>query len=171
MMNNLTPHSYENRISYHQQVELYDIGHALKQAGLPDKFIVEAVRTASEFEGIADLLTLWREEVSSHERDEIIADLQKLIDDCMQQDKVDLPSIKFNDLEAISHDVRAFKDNLLMIVNEKGGIVRLAEATGIPQPSLSRFFNSNAIPRRATLLKIAKALKLDAVQIAMPWSY
>lgn len=171
IMNNLQSHTYENKISYHQQVELYDIAHELKQAGLPEKFIVEAVRTASEFEGVADLLNLWREESNIQERDEIIADLQRLIEDCMQPGRVELPYVKFNDLETISHDIRAFKDTLLMVVNDKGGITKLAEATGIPQPSLSRFFNSNTVPRRTTLLKIAKALKLDAIQISMPWSY
>lgn len=48
---------------------------------------------------------------------------------------------------------------------EQGGISKLAELTGIPQPSLSRFFNSNAMPRKATVLKIAKALNLDEIKI------
>ena len=75
-----------------------------------------------------------------------------------------------NDLDAIAKDIRAFKDGLLHIVDQQGGVSHLAELTGIPQPSLSRFFNSNAMPRRTTLLKIAKALELDAVEINTPWA-
>jgi hypothetical protein len=39
-----------------------------------------------------------------------------------------------------------------------------SKITGIPQPSLSRFFNSNAMPRRQTLIKIASAMKVDAIK-------
>lgn len=70
-----------------------------------------------------------------------------------------------NDLDAIADDIRAFKDGLLIIVNKAGGVSRLAELMGIPQSSLSRFFNSNTMPRRMTLLKIAKALKLGSVEV------
>jgi len=62
-----------------------------------------------------------------------------------------------------------FKDSLLQIVEERGGITQLAEKTGIPQPSLSRFFNSSSMPHRVTLLKIAKALNLDAIPVSTPW--
>jgi DNA-binding phage protein len=57
-----------------------------------------------------------------------------------------------------------------MGVTKHGGISKLSDLTGIPQPSLSRFFNSSSMPRRTTLLKIAKALKLDAVKTATEWS-
>ena len=52
---------------------------------------------------------------------------------------------------------------------EQGGISKLADLTGIPQPSLSRFFNSNAMPRRDTVLKIAKALNIDQIKIDAFW--
>lgn len=52
----------------------------------------------------------------------------------------------------------------------RGGISKLAELTGIPQPSLSRFFSSNAMPRRSTLLKIAKALNLEGIKVDIMWS-
>ena len=100
----------------------------------------------------------------------IVADLQDMIDDCAQRDLQEAPYVKFNDLPTIAAQIRAFKDRLRMIVEERGGVTKLAEATGIPQPSLSRFFNSTSRPRRSTLLKIAKALELDANQIATEWS-
>ncbi|NJL26013.1 MAG: helix-turn-helix transcriptional regulator [Calothrix sp. SM1_5_4] len=57
-----------------------------------------------------------------------------------------------------------------MIVDKNGGIKKLAELTGIPQPSLSRFFGGATMPRRATLLKIARALNLSQIEIATEWS-
>lgn len=160
----------EYHLTPHQQVGLFEIAHQMKEAHLPDEFIASAIRTALEFEGVADLVYLWANETDDQERNEIIADIQELIDDCHQLEKEEFAYIKFNDLEAIAKDIRAFKDSLLAIVTEQGGITRLAELTHIPQPSLSRFFNSNAMPHRITLLKIAKALNLDAVKIATQWA-
>ena len=59
--------------------------------------------------------------------------------------------------------------NNRFIVDTKGGISKLSELTGIPQPSLSRFFYSASMPKRITLLKIAKALNLSQVEIATEW--
>lgn len=78
--------------------------------------------------------------------------------------------IKFNDLDGIGAHVRAFKDSLLEAVNAQGGVTQLAKRAGIPQPSLSRFFNSNAMPQRSTLLKIARALDLAALPVNLDWS-
>jgi len=151
-------------------VELFEIAHQMKVASLPNHFIADAVKTALKHEGVADLLKLWRDENDQNERDEIVADIQELIDDCQRKNKAEFFHVKMNDLDAISKDIRAFKDSLLDVVTQKGGISHLAELTGIPQPSLSRFFNSNAMPRRTTLLKIARALKLDSVEINTPWA-
>jgi len=152
------------------QVELFEIGAQMKQARLPEEFIVNAVRTAIEFEGVYDLVKMWADETEESDRDEIVADIQDMIDDCSQQDKLEGAYVKFNDLDTIKKDIRAFKDGLLQIVAQHGGLKKLSELTKIPQPSLSRFFNSSAMPRRSTLMKIAKALKLDAIKIATEWS-
>jgi DNA-binding phage protein len=98
------------------------------------------------------------------------SDIQELIDDCGQQEKIGDVYMRFDDLEGIAKNIRAFKDNLRALVDKNGGLKPLSEATGIPQPSLSRFFNSAARPRRTTLHKIAKALKLSQVQIATKWA-
>jgi len=167
-MNNALPH--KAYISADLQVRLFAIASELGAAALPEEFIASATRTALEYEGIADLLVIWSEENDLKERKEIIADIQELLDDCFQQGKFEYPYVKFNDLEKISEDIRAFKDSLLTIVNEKSSINELSKLTGIPQPSLSRFFSTTAMPRRSTLLKIAKALKLDSVKIATRWN-
>lgn len=166
-MKALNNHKYY--LSAGQQVKLFEIAHKMKLAKLSDEFIAGTIRTALEFEGVADLVQFWSEEEDLKEKEEIIADIQDLINDCSQTGREEFTYIKFNDLETIAMDIRIFKDRLLETVGEHGGLKRLSELTKIPQPSLSRFFNSNSMPHRGTLLKIAKALGLDALKIAIPW--
>lgn len=152
------------------KVEIVEIGHQMNKAGLPKEFIAAAVSTAFEFEGVYDLLKMWADESDENEKSETIADIQEMIDDCSQQEKVEGVYVRFDDLDAIAANVRAFKDNLRLIVDQNGGIKKLSELTGYPQPSLSRFFNSASMPRRSMLNKIARALKLSQIQIATEWS-
>lgn len=152
------------------KVELFEIAHQMKSAKFSDEFIADAIETALKYDGVSDLLLLWRDETDPNEKKEIIADIQDLIDDAKQNSLKILSTIKMNDLDTISRDIRAFKDSLLEVVNQHGGITKLAKLTGIPQPSLSRFFNSNAMPRRTTLLKIANALNLKSIDINKTWS-
>lgn len=157
-------------ISPHVKVEIIEIGHEMNQSGLPAEFIGLAVSTAFEFEGVYDLLKIWFEETDPVERDEIVADIQELFEDCQQLNKIEGVSIRFDDLSAIAKNIREFKDHLRLIVDQNGGIKNLSTLTGIPQPSLSRFFNSVTLPRRSTLHKIARALHLSQIQIATEWS-
>ncbi len=147
------------------EMEIIEIGHEMKVAGLPSAFITSAVKTAFEFEGVYDLLKIWQEEKDPKEKEMTIADIQEMIDECSQKDLEEGVYISFDDLEQISQDVRKFKDSLRMVVDQEGGMNKLSELTGIPQPSLSRFFSSSSIPRRLTLNKIANALGLSQVQI------
>lgn len=152
------------------KVEIVEIGHRMNKAGLPKEFIAAAVSTAFEFEGVYDLLRMWADEDDADQRNEIVADVQELIDDCSQHEKIEGVYVRFDDLERIALDIRGFKDSLRAIVDQNGGIKKLSETTGYPQPSLSRFFNSASMPRRSMLNKIARALKLNQVQIATEWS-
>ena len=153
-----------------RNIEPIEIGHKMHLAGLPNEFVVSAVRVAFEFEGVCDLMKLWSEESDQKEKNEIVADIQDMIDECSQKEKIEGTYIRFDDLTEIAKNIRSFKDQLRLIVDKNGGIKALATLTGIPQPSLSRFFSSNTMPRRVTLLKIARALKLSQVQIATQWS-
>lgn len=153
-----------------RHLELYGIAVAMGQAGLPEEFIAAAVETAFEYEGVYDLMVMWRDEDDPTERGEIVADLQDLVDDVRQTVGERRPYIRFDDLEAIASNIRVFKDSLRLLVDERGGITELSRLTGMPQPSLSRFFNSASMPRRSTLLKIARALDLSEVEIATPWT-
>ncbi len=152
-----------------QDLSLFDIAHQMQEANLPAKFISDAIKTALNYEGVADLIFMWAEENEPQEQSEIVADIQELIDDCKKTSVEEYRYIKFSDLDSVKNNIREFKDQLLRIVDANGGISHLAELTSIPQPSLSRFFNSNSMPRRQTLFKIADALKLDAVQVSTPW--
>lgn len=154
----------------HKNVELYEIGHQMHRVGLSDEFISNAVQTATQFEGVYDLMKMWSEEPDEEEKSDIIADIQDMIDECSQKEKIEGVYVRFDDLEMIARNIRIFKDHLRLIVEKKGGIKDLAKLTGIPQPSLSRFFNSNTMPRRVTLLKIARALDLSEVHIATEWA-
>ena len=113
---------------------------------------------------------MWNDESEQAERDEIIADIQELVEDFAQKDLVEGAYVRFDDLESISKDIRSFKDSLRAIVDKHGGLTQLAQQIDVPQPSLSRFFNSTSMPRRNTLNKIAKALGLSQVQISTEWS-
>ncbi len=160
----------QSQISAHDKVSLFHIAIEMRSQNLSEEFVANAVQTALEFEGVADLIIMWGDEADPEERDEIIADIQDLIIDCKQIGTSELPYVNFNDVDTVAKDIRSFKDSLLQIVAERGGITKLAEKTGIPQPSLSRFFNSNSMPHRSTLLKIAKALDLDAIPVSTQWA-
>ena len=159
-----------NALNSDIQVEIIEIGHEMNQARLPKEFIAQAVQTAFEFEGVYDLLKMWSTETDHSERDATVADIQDMIDDCSQPEKIDGTYVRFDDLDSIAKNIRIFKDNLRMLIDQNGGIGNLAMKTGIPQPSLSRLFGTASMPRRTTLLKIAKALNLSQVQIATQWS-
>ena len=151
------------------RIAIIEIAHQMIQAGLPKTFIAVAAETAFKFEGVYNLMQMWRDESEQEEQDEIVADLQDLIDDCKQPAKVEGAHIRFDDLDSIAKNIRKFKDHLRIIVDKNGGITKLAALTEIPQPSLSRFFNSASMPRRAMLNKIARALNLSQVQMDMEW--
>jgi DNA-binding phage protein len=159
------------KTSAEQQLKVYEIATAMKVAKLSAKFITDSVKLAFEYEGAHDLMVLWSEADDQKEKDEITADLQDEIDTHQELPKkpTKKPYIKFDDLDAIAKNIEGFKKNLRRVVDRHGGIVELAKKTGIPQPSLSRFFNSQSMPRRTTLYKIADALGLSENEIITDW--
>jgi len=158
-----------SKVSPEAKADLIRVSSAMLTDGLPADFVTSALEIAFRYEGACGLMMLWQEESESEERDEIIADLQEMIDDCSQDGHSIGTYVNFEDLDTIAKDVRTFKDSLRLIVDERGGLTKLSEMTGIPQPSLSRMFNSASMPQRVTLLKIARALDLSEVQIATKW--
>lgn len=157
--------------SNEQKVKVYEVATQMKAMGLSANFISACVEQALEYEGTHDLMILWAEADSEIERNEIVADLQDEIDQRQEAPKkpVKKPYVKFDDLEEIAKDIVKYKNALRKIVDRHGGIAKLAEKSGLPQPSLSRFFNSASMPRRATLYKIAEALNLNEKEIVNEW--
>ena len=155
-----------------EKVRVYQIAAMMKSEGLEDEFIVNLVQFASEYEGAYHLMELWVSEEIEAEKDLIIADLQDEIEDLMAAPKnpIKKPYIKFDDLEAITKDIIGFKQHLKTLVDNWGGVNKLARVTGIPQPSISRFFHSANMPRRTTLYKIANALGLSEKEMITDWA-
>ena len=144
----------------------------MRKMGLPEEFLRSLMRTVSDFEGIEDLMNLWMNEDDPQDRDEVIADLRESLEDIEEAPNSPRvrPYLPFDNLEEIRKDIEEFKKALRTEVEKRGGISELARRTGIPQPSLSRFFASASMPRRTTLYKIAEALNLPETSIASKWT-
>lgn len=154
-----------------QKVRLFEIAAAMAATELAKSFIAAAVALASDSEGIYDLMELWADEPDAGSRDEIVADIQDAVDEDVEQPRrvSERPKVRYMSLDDIAKKIVAFKAELRSKVDKWGGVSRLAEATGMPQPSLSRFFHSASMPRRTTLYKIAKALELADEEIVCDW--
>ncbi|MEB3196521.1 MAG: hypothetical protein VKP62_04890 [Candidatus Sericytochromatia bacterium] len=149
--------------------ELVPICNEMLAAGLPKRFAITAMAKAVRYEGLRHLLQMWREETDSSLRDDIVADLAELLEDLETDGIVERPSLRHRDVDSLITDVRAFKDALRCVVDRCGGISWLAERSRIPQPSLSRFFNSTALPQRGTLLKLREALTPEGTALIEGW--
>jgi hypothetical protein len=66
---------------------LFHIATEMRSQNLSKEFIVSAVQTALEFEGVADLMIMWGDETDPKERAEIVADIQDLIVDCNHKEQ------------------------------------------------------------------------------------
>jgi len=155
-----------------QKIEVYKIAVLMNEAGLSSAFISDAVEVAREYEGAFELMKLWVEEKSQRERDEIIADLQDEIDRLKEapQQPFRAPRINFDELDRNAEQVLKFKLELRQLVDRWGGIAQLARETGMPQPSLSRFFKSASFPRNTTIYRIVHALMPKDATSSLNWS-
>jgi DNA-binding phage protein len=141
-------------------LDIFGIAMRLRAANLSPAFVANVALMALEYEGTYDLMVLWDRCEDPVHRDEILADLQDEIDGYIEAptQRVNATKINFRDLDKHVEDVLEFKRQLRGLVDDWGGISKLAEATGIPQPSLSRFFKTASLPRRTTLCRIRDAL-------------
>lgn len=155
-----------------QKVNLYKIAVLMEQDGLSNKFIADAVELAAYYEGVYDLFELWANESDVEFKNDIVAQIQSELDEYEEQPKkpTKKPYIRYTDLDLIAKDVAGFKAHLKTVVDQWGGVTKLSKTTGIPQPSLSRFFSSSSMPRRTTLYKIAEALNLSEKEIITDWA-
>ena len=155
-----------------KDLHVLDILNEMRRLGLESTFICSLMKNCQQYEGIRDLMGMWFEETNPKERDKITADLQESLHDIedLPQKPEERPYLRFDDLDEVRRDVLEFKKQLREEVDRHGGISELARKTGIPQPSLSRFFKSSSMPRRTTLYKIAKALNLPESTVGFKWA-
>lgn len=153
-------------------LRVLDILNEMRKMGLGNAFIRSLMENYQRYEGVQDLMEMWLEENDPAERTLIIEDIQEILEDISDAPKTpeERPYMNYNDLLAIKSDIIEFKLKLREEVDRQGGISELARRTGIPQPSLSRFFSSSSMPRRTTLYKIAKALNLSESAIGFKWT-
>ena len=147
-----------------KMMDAAEIAGQMREARLPDIFCAELIRLAPVYNSIYRMMSFWVD-ADKKEREEIVADLQEMIDDSKQRFE-ERPSLKQRDVHKVIHTIREFKDRLTILINERGGVTAVAKKVGMPQSSLSRLLNSASMPRRITLLKIAKALDLSESDIA-----
>lgn len=153
-------------------LHVLDVLNEMRHSGIEGAFIIQLMENCLHFDGLRDLMELWFEETDLEEREKIIADLQDSLDEIANAPlkPEEKPSLAFDSLDKIKSDVVEFKQFLREEIDRQGGISELARKTGIPQPSLSRFLSSAAMPRRTTLYKIAKALNLPESAVGFKWS-
>jgi len=119
-----------------------DILNKMRRVGLESAFICQLMEFCQRYEGLQDLMEMWYEEESDVEREEILADLQESLDEILSAPKEseERPYFQYEDLKMIQDDVQEFKSKLREEADRQGEISELVRKTGIPQPSLSRFF-------------------------------
>lgn len=151
--------------------KILEVAIEMRRHGLEEDFVEQVVKLSMDLEGIRDLMILWHEETDPKEREEAVADLQDEIDEYRDAPRtaIEKPKVNFDQLDTIATSIVAFKRQLREAVDSWGGITKLSRETGIPQPSLSRFFRSASMPRRTTLYRIAKAVGLKASDIVFEW--
>ncbi len=155
-----------------KDLHILDILNEMRRASFESAFIYSLMENCQRYEGIRDLMEMWFDETNPKERDKIVADLQESLHDIMDapQKPEERPYLRFDELDEVRRDVLEFKKQLRQEVDRHGGVSELARKTGIPQPSLSRFFSSGSMPRRTTLYKIAKALNLPESAVGFKWT-
>ncbi len=153
-------------------LHVLDILNEMRRVGLESTFICLLMENCQRYEGIRDLMEIWLETTDIKERAKIIVDLQECLDDILDapQKPEEKPFLHFDDLAKAKTEIIEYKKQLREEVDRQGGISELSRKTGLPQPSLSRFFSSSSMPRRTTLYKIAKALNLPESAVGFKWS-
>lgn len=143
----------------------------LQNSNLPREFIAQVDSIARAWEGVYDLMVLWRNAPAGTDREEIEADLNEIVDDITDAppEPAKKPYIPFDELTNVAGQVLAFKKKLRTLIDQHGGVTEVARKSGIPQPSLSRMLNSHSMPRRTTLYKLADAMGVAETEVVTDW--
>ena len=144
---------------------------AMEAAGLPANLVGEVLRLGLDDQGVFELMELWGEASRSANREAVEADLQDAVDDAAEAPRrvEEKPRLAFDHLPAALTSVRAHKARLRALIDQHGGISAVARKAGILQPALSRMLRSGSMPRRTTLYKLARAMKVDESAVVGEW--
>lgn len=144
------------------------IASKMQASGVPAEFILNiALLCMRDVRSAYELMALWEDAGDNEaDRNEVLIAMQELLDDVENKSPRKVkPYIHFDQLDGVAAKVLAHKAKLRDIIDRNGGISKVAELCGIPQPSLSRMLSSASMPRRSTLYKIANALNLPETEI------
>jgi hypothetical protein len=133
--------------------------------------VAQASELARVDQGVFELMELWSEAETPHDRDETLADLQEMIDEAAEGHghAEEKPYIPFDDLDEVGRRVMEHKKKLRELIDRHGGVSKVAVKIGMPQPSLSRMLNSASMPRRTTLYRIANGLGVPEAEVVGEW--
>jgi DNA-binding phage protein len=155
-----------------QVLRLASIVVEMGKAGIDHQFIADIQTVAQQDQGAFDLMEMWSNAGDAAERDEIVADLDEILDDYCDAPPAPLqkPYVHFDNLDGVAAQVVEYKKRLRNLIDQNGGVVAVAQMSGIPQPSLSRMLNNASMPRKTTLYRIANAIGVDESAIVAEWT-
>lgn len=150
-----------------RRYEAVEFAKAMQESGIDVQFILDVLNYVSaDHRGVFELMALWSEADNDADRDAAVADLHDLLEDLSHKGPpTEKPKIKPGELPKLIDGIKTYKAKLRNLIDSRGGITKVSELCGIPQPSLSRMLNSASMPRKTTLYKIAAALGLPESEI------
>lgn len=147
--------------------EAFEFAKAMQASGLNEPFLLNVLQYAlNDYRSVYELMALWSEADNEADRDAAVADLHDLLEDLSHKGPpTEKPKIKPGELPKLIDRIKTYKAKLRNLIDSRGGITKVSELCGIPQPSLSRMLNSASMPRKTTLYKIVAALGLPESEI------
>lgn len=158
-------YTHDDTVTTEDQRRVEAIAKRMRVEGLPNAFIARALRAALMPQpGMIDAFFDWDVARDAAEREEVVADIQSLL---FVDDRDPAIAALFADPERVSKSVRELKQRLEPIVEEQGGVAVVADRSGIAASWLHRFFETEAVPPRAALKALQRALGLSAADVAL----
>src|SRR4051812_35374746 len=122
-------------VSPSQYLHAAEIATRMKGDGLPPEFVASALALARASRGLYELMALWAEASTQHDRDEAVADIQSALEEEhgeLVSEPVKKPYLKFDQLDDAASRIMAAKKKLRDIIDRHGGVSKVASVSGIP---------------------------------------
>lgn len=78
---------------------------------------------------------------------------------------IDPGYIHIDDVEGVMSQFSDFQKELRKAIDLRGGVTKVSNETGLPQPTLSRMMLSIARPKYSTIRRIADALNIEKIPV------